>query len=431
MSKKLKIGVCGTGGFSKSFIPLFQRHPGTDSEVVLCDIDKARCQKVAEEFQVKETTNSYDDLLKSDVDAVAIFTPRHNHAELAIKGLKAGKHVYCAVPAAQTLEEMQELVATVEETGLTYMMGETSYYYPATLYCRHRYRAGHMGDFVYGEGEYLHDMAHGFYRAFRANGGDEWRQRAGFPPMFYPTHSTSMLISVTGASLSQVSCLGYQDRHPDGIFKKGANFRDNTFSNESALFRTSDGGMFRVNEFRRVGHGSGNCVRTSMYGTHGCFEQQADSQVWVDINKQMHELNPLLNCEWTKETVELTEGIQSDFHSGEARIQPFERLPKEFAGLRNGHAGSHHFLIDDFVRSMQTGTLPPNHVWNAVRYTAPGIVAHESALKEGESLPIPDFGKPPADATYLEESLLTISEEGRQHIEASAPDLSQIEMGDE
>jgi len=47
------------------------------------------------------------------------FTQRWSHAPLAIRALKAGKHVYSAVPAAVTLEELDELVKTVEETGLT------------------------------------------------------------------------------------------------------------------------------------------------------------------------------------------------------------------------------------------------------------------------------------------------------------------------
>jgi len=40
--------------------------------------------------------------------------------------------------------------------------------------------------------------------------------------------------------------------------------------------------------------------------------------------------------------------------------------------------------------------LPPNHIWAAARYCAPGIVAHESARRDGERLPIPDFGDPPS-----------------------------------
>ena len=71
------------------------------------------------------------------------------------------------------------------------------------------------------------------------------------------------------------------------------------------------------------------------------------------------------------------------------------RLPAEFRGLHNGHEGSHHFLVDDFATAVATGTLPPVNTWEAARYTLPGIVAHKSALRGGERLPVPDHGDAP------------------------------------
>ena len=71
------------------------------------------------------------------------------------------------------------------------------------------------------------------------------------------------------------------------------------------------------------------------------------------------------------------------------------RLPRAFDRLPNGHEGSHHFLADDFVTAVTTGALPPVNAWVAARYTMPGIVAHESALKGGVRLDIRDFGDAP------------------------------------
>ncbi len=72
------------------------------------------------------------------------------------------------------------------------------------------------------------------------------------------------------------------------------------------------------------------------------------------------------------------------------------RLPREFLGLPNGHAGSHQFLVDDFVRACTAAKIPPNNVWDAARYTVPGVIAHESAVRGGELLAVPDFGAAPA-----------------------------------
>ena len=82
-------------------------------------------------------------------------------------------------------------------------------------------------------------------------------------------------------------------------------------------------------------------------------------------------------------------------HLGAAAVHDIDRLPREFAGLPNGHAGSHQFLVDDFVVACCENTLPPNNAWDAARYVMPGLIAHESALLDGALLKIPDLGDPP------------------------------------
>jgi predicted dehydrogenase len=340
---------------------------------------------------------------------VAIFTQRWLHAPQAVAALKAGKHVYSAVPAGTSVDELGELVDTVKRTGLTYMLGETSYYYPSTLFCREMWRQGRFGRFVYGEAEYMHDMSHGFYQAYQHSGGPDWKRTAGVPPMLYPTHTVSMIVSVTGARLTRVSCLGQVDQSGDGVFGRGQNQWDNEFSNETALFRTSDGGMARINELRRVGHWGGRSVRLSLFGTQGSFEEQPEGDVWVNLAREITPLNELLRCVPAPGSAEAaakpTGSTQHDFYSGMAPVHPLWRLPPELVGRPSGHHGSHHFLVDDFVRSCTAGALPPNHVWAAARYNLPGIIAHESAKREGELLSVPDLGSPPAGSSTLEDLL--------------------------
>ena len=240
-------------------------------------------------------------------------------------------------------------------------------------------------------------MSHGFYEAYQGSNGADWKRYAGFPPMLYPTHSVSMVLAVTGARMTRVSCLGYVDDHEDGVFQKDVSAWQNVFSNESALFRSSDGGMCRINEFRRVGS-TGRSVRVSILGTEGSYEEQANAQVWVTRQKEMMDLSELLTCRTLR-----PEEARSEFYTSMARVHRPERLPKEFLGLPNGHYGSHQFLADDFVRACVTGDLPPNHIWAAARYCAPGIVAHASAEQEGALLDVPDFGGPPAGVRFLEE----------------------------
>ena len=236
----------------------------------------------------------------------------------------------------------------------------------------------------------------------------------GISPMLYPTHSVSMIVSVTGARLTQVSCLGQEDRSGDGVFGKGANLWNNPFSNETALFRTSGGGAVRINELRRVGHWGGRSVRLSLYGTEACFEEQPEGDVWVNLDREITPVDALLRCSPLRPgrpqpAEKPTDGTQHDFHSGMAPVHPIWRLPAEIAELPTGHFGSHLFLVDDFVRACTSGALPPNHVWAAARYNLPGIIAHASALRDGELMAVPDLGDPPADRARLEEILAPLA----------------------
>ncbi len=393
----MKVGVLGGGGsFAREFVPLFAAHPLVD-EVVVAEAIPERRADIAARFGLARTVGSLDALLDTDVDAVAIFTQRWMHAPQAIAALRAGKHVYSAVPAAITIAELAELVATVEATGRTYMMGETSHYYPAAMYCRARYAAGDFGRLVYAEGEYLHDMSHGFYDAYRHSGGQDWKRTASFPPMLYGSHSVGIVLSVTGQRMTHVSCLSVPDREDDGVFDPGISQWQNGASDQSALFRMSDGGMCRINEFRRIGVSAGPSVRLSMYGTLASFEEQADGRVWTTRDTAPPvDLDEALRCAGSpgEDPARPLPGIDGSFHSGLSRVHDADRLPASFAGLPNGHYGSHQFLVVDFVEACALGRRPSTTVWDAARYCAPGIVAHESSQREGVRLEIPDFPVP-------------------------------------
>ena len=182
------LGIVGAGQFSGQFAKLFKAHPLV-STVQVTDLLPERAADLNAQYHLDGTFDSFDDLLASDVDAVAIFTQRWTHAPLVLKALDAGKHVYSAVPMAISVEEIEQIIAKVTETGLIYMMGETSYYNPATVFARNKVADGAFGRIFYAEGDYVHDMDLGFYDAYKFSGGENWKATASYPPMLYPTHS--------------------------------------------------------------------------------------------------------------------------------------------------------------------------------------------------------------------------------------------------
>jgi predicted dehydrogenase len=391
--KKLRLAVIGGGQFSSSFIHLFQAHPFVE-EVALVELNPERRASIAAKFSIKQTFASLYELWDSDFNAVAIFTPRWTHAQIALEAIQNGRHVYTAVPMGITQEEISQLVEASSKTKLTYFMAETSFYYPAVVFSRKKFAEGQMGKFVYGEGEYLHDMSHGFSDAYAANGGDDWKSTASFPPMLYSTHSVSTILSVTGAQATSVTCIGLRDTAGDGIFDSNVSMWKNDQSNQIALFETSDGGVMRIAELRRVGTAPlESTVRMSIFGTEGSFEQQVGYASWATKNS----FDIITDEIGTFSDVENPYSLKPDYippnlwDGGFARVHDRSQLPKEFVGLSNGHGGSHQFMVDDFVMDAVGERKAPMNVIDAARFTIPGVLAHQSAQMAGQKLQIPQF----------------------------------------
>jgi predicted dehydrogenase len=398
----ISLGIVGAGQFAGHFANLFKLHPKVES-VVVTDVLPERAKELNERLGLAGVVDSFETLLASDVDAVAIFTQRWTHGPLVVAALRAGKHVYSAVPMAISQAEIAEIIAAVRDTGLTYMMGETSYYNPATVFARKKLAAGEFGQVFYSEGDYVHDMDLGFYDAYQYSGGTEWKRTASYPPMLYPTHSIGGVLGALPAHAVSVSCIGVPDQRGDGVFDRNVSMFGNDFSNATALFELSDGGAMRINEMRRVGYPSP--IRESRFryfGTEGSFEQLARVSVWQD-KKDVYDVSDLLESKATMSAddpalANVAPALRDAFMSGHAAVHDVERLPAEFLGAPNGHEGSHHFLADDFVTAVSNRTLPPVNAWTAARFTLPGIIAHESALQRGARLPVPDFGDAPTES---------------------------------
>ena len=413
-----KIGIVGYGDFSRDFVRLFCLHPDVD-EVVVADLSPKYCAEAEAEYGVR-TFASYDDMLEQEeeLDCVGIFTQRHLHGPMVIKALEAGKHVYSAVPVGCTIEEIEQIVKLVEEKHLIYMMGETCYYYPCAIYCRDKYKEGAFGPFVYAEAQYYHDIREMYY-AFNKTNGAEWRKAAGIPPMFYPTHSISMVFSAINQYATKVSCVGFRDTYPDDIYGEGKNYWDSPFSNETAVFQMSDGGVVRINEFRRCGINRPSTFISSFYGEQGAYENISDVHYFQTVDladrdgkKGEVHLERVSDLLMPEVYFELRDGKREEVNGrrwipdqtpvgipsieGFAPIHDRSRLPIDFRDENvQPHFNSHPFLVDDFCRAVVSGKLPPCNVWESARWMVPGLVAHESAMQGGVLLDIPDFGAAP------------------------------------
>lgn len=391
----ISLGLVGLGSFGSGFAELFKSHPLVD-RVALCDREPERIKKFADKksfqdkFKPSDAYLSFEEICKSDLDALVIITQPWLHAPQAIATMKAGKHVYSAVPIIslpdmdEVLDWCDKLIETCRSTGMSYMLGETTYFRSQAMYCRRKAKEGAFGDFVYGEGEYIHpynwpkcDLREVNKQRTSSKSGKEWLEQMNIyrkkgiknSPMSYPTHSVSGPVSVMNAHMTQVSAAGYRSRSGDNFFD------DSLFSNITALYKMSNGATVRICEFRELGYTDSDIFETETFRIFGTEATFRDNR-WVRRDGwkvlQPEEMRDPLPQEVSK----AFKGSQGDSFYG-------------------GHGGSHAYLVHEFVDAVANNRLPAINAWEAASYMAAGAAAHKSAQKDGELVKVQDWGSAP------------------------------------
>jgi len=341
--RKIRVGIVGFGVCQFGAAFGFQDHPNVQVAAV-SDLIPERCAGLAKACRCEKTYPSLEALVKDDtLEAVFVATDAPSHARHCIEVLKHGKHVASAVPASfGSLEDAHQLYETVKSSGRTYMMFETSAFHAECHAMRQIYRAGGFGKLLYSEGEYYH------YAATPIPSFREWR--VGAPPQWYPTHSNAYYVCVTGGSFTEVTCLGMPS--VTEWLRPENNRYKNPFGTEIALMRTSEGGMSRMAvSWDSPGH----------EGEMGRVRGQRGSMTGMNYVGQEKKL-PNLQC---------------------------PPLPPSVAP--GGHGGSHGHLMNEFVTAILEKRKPLVDIAWALNMTVAGIIAHQSALKNGETMKIPQF----------------------------------------
>lgn len=414
----ISIGMVGLGSFGSEFVDLFKAHPLVD-RIGFCDAEADRVRKwvddpfMGHKFNPRDAYASLDDICKSDLDALVIITQPWLHARQCLQAMQSGKHVYSAVPLScvpdgdETLDACDEIITAVQSTGQRYMLGETAFYHPETMFLRRKHKEGAFGRFVSAESEYSHDYSGAItdcsirqvIAARTASRiGAEWpalmrdkylSRGIKFGPMHYPTHSVSGPASIMNAHAIKVSALGTTPTGYDDHFELSGE----VFSNETAFFHMSNGAVLTAREHREI---AGDGYEMSIYGMCGSWRNEK----WVWVKREYGTTPDHIPAHGfehpTKEEMRdpLPRDVQRAFiQAGDHSLT--EQATETMVFKPTGHDGSHPYLVHEFVSSVAEGRMPAINAWEAARYMAMGVMAHKSALKDGELLSVPDWGDAP------------------------------------
>jgi predicted dehydrogenase len=362
-------------GFGAEFAPIYASHPDV-KRIVVCDTDEERAKTASEQSGADEWTTDFHSLLSdSSVDAIHLVTPIPLHGKQSVAVLNSGKHCACTVPMATSLDDIKAIIGALEKSGKYYSMMETQVYHRATLWVKEFARKGGFGKIQMLRGAHYQDME---------NWPSYW---AGLPPMWYGTHAIAPILDIAGCRAVRVTCLG------TGYMRKELHEQyGNPFPMETALFWLEDG---RAAEATRALFNSAREYSESfnVYGEDACFE-------WAQSGEEkpvLFRLSALGERPGARTTTKELIDIPDYAHLLPQEIGQFTQKgtdPTHRAFIHGGgHGGSHPHMVHDFVRAIIEDRKPYVDEIRGADWTAAGVCAHESAMRGGESVEIPSFGR--------------------------------------
>lgn len=124
MNDPIRVGVIGAGAIAQvAHLPVLRRLAGVEVAAI-CDNDVVKAQALAARFEVKDTYDDIEEVLRyGNVDVVVICTPNHLHEIHATSALAAGAHVLCERPLALNLAGVERVLAASERYGKRVMVG--------------------------------------------------------------------------------------------------------------------------------------------------------------------------------------------------------------------------------------------------------------------------------------------------------------------
>ncbi len=335
-ARMLRVGVAGLGR-GRLFVDLFSRTEGCEV-VAVCD----PVESALEPYGHLATHTDYESFLRERLDVVAVITPGPLHAAQCVGAM---------VAAAQVLRE----------TPCVYSIAEDYAWMGWAVNLKKKAQEGAFGEIVYAEGDYTHDcrniMLMGedghipyFERADHPEATKTWRA-TDLPPLFYVSHTLGPLLPIMDDRAVSATGLSTGCRTAPDL---------GTTDLEVGLLETEKGAAIRITNGFSVAHPM--ALHYSIIGTQGSAKMQRISE-------------PRLL--WYSEVD----------HPG---ALGWQRAPEEWFERPDGEDPL-SVMVREFVDSIRYGAPAPIDACRSLDFVLPGVVAHESTMRGGVKLDVPDL----------------------------------------
>ena len=152
----LRLGILGLGEGRSTMSAALQSKKIELKQI--CDANEDLCRQRSKEFDFPHYTTRYQEMLdNADIDAIAIYTPDHLHAEHVKQALNHGKHVVCTKPFIDDLSKAKELLELAESSGKKVFVGQSSRFFEPAKRQRADFESGVIGELITIESYYHAD----------------------------------------------------------------------------------------------------------------------------------------------------------------------------------------------------------------------------------------------------------------------------------
>jgi predicted dehydrogenase len=294
-------------------------------------------------------------------------------------------HVMSETSACFTMAQGAALVEAVEKSGRIYMFAEN---YPYMLFnqeMRRLYQAGAVGQFVYGEGEYVHPSDADFWNSI-SPGASHWRN--WLPSTYYCTHALGPLMFITDTRPVKVNACSMPYRGDDPVSTRRANCND---AAAILTVRMDSGAVVKLIQFHM--RGEGNWVR--VHGSTGQMEnlRQGNTNMVRLRREQYHQ-----NAAQARKFAAGGGGATTD----QIYLPTWPR-EHQAAAAAAGHGGGDYFMNYHFSQAIRTGRQPFLDVYRGVAMSMVGIQGWRSVLDDSNTYEIPDFRDTSARRKYAKD----------------------------
>jgi UDP-N-acetyl-2-amino-2-deoxyglucuronate dehydrogenase len=196
-------GIIGAGVISSSHAKAVQANAPRVRLVGVCDIIPEKAEKLKNEYGAEFATGSMAELLaRPDIDCVSICTPSGEHGDCTIAAARAGKNILCEKPLDITRAKMDEVLAVVQEAGVTLGCVFQSRTSPLNRQLKQMIAAGEFGRVLYA------DMSGKDYRSPDYYKTADWRGTIRYDRgalMNQGIHSLDLYLWLVGQPVVEVS----------------------------------------------------------------------------------------------------------------------------------------------------------------------------------------------------------------------------------